>query len=167
MHTFCLENRNENHAIDEPKMDSKQEEPAKRSKRSIESINGVEANNIRKRNPQMQQTKEQKVPDVNGMISNKRERKETQKLKDYKTGLKKNNSTTETQSKSEKSEISTKKEPTKKGKVYIIESLLKKEGSMFLVKWENYSDLWNSWEPKEGIPPFIVKVHFLRIQFGT
>ena len=42
--------------------------------------------------------------------------------------------------------------------VYIIESLLKKNGSKFLVKWENYSDEYNSWEPKSSIPANIVKV---------
>ena len=42
--------------------------------------------------------------------------------------------------------------------VYIVESLLEKEGSMFLVKWKSYTNWWNSWEPKEGLPPFIVKV---------
>ena len=48
-------------------------------------------------------------------------------------------------------------------KVYTIEALLEKEGSMFLVKWENYTSLWNSWEPRDGIPPFIVKVILLTI----
>jgi hypothetical protein len=42
--------------------------------------------------------------------------------------------------------------------VYIIESLLKKNGSKFLVKWENYSEEYNTWEPKSSIPDFIVKV---------
>ena len=67
--------------------------------------------------------------------------------------------TAETQVKTQKSKVATKKDATKKDKVYIIESLLKKDGSMFLVKWENYSASWNSWEPREGIPPYIVKVH--------
>ena len=162
----CVKNNNdkskasvdtkENHSIDQPRMESKQEKSTKRSRRSIESINGVEATSI---NTQVQQIKEQKVPNVNGRISNKRERKETQKLKEYKTGLKKMTTTAETQVKTQKSKVATKKDATKKDKVYIIESLLKKDGSMFLVKWENYSASWNSWEPREGIPPYIVKVH--------
>ena len=58
----------------------------------------------------------------------------------------------------------TNKSGTKKDEVYIIESLLKKEGSMYLVKWENYSHRWNSWEPKGGIPVFIVKVTLFKHQ---
>ena len=42
--------------------------------------------------------------------------------------------------------------------MFIIESLLKKKGSTYLVKWENYNEDWNSWEPRAGIPPFIVQV---------
>ena len=42
--------------------------------------------------------------------------------------------------------------------VYIVESLLEKEGSMYLVKWKSYTNWWNSWEPREGLPQFIVKV---------
>ena len=43
-------------------------------------------------------------------------------------------------------------------KIYIIESLLKKNGSKFLVKWENYPKDYNSWEPRSCIPPNIVQV---------
>ena len=49
--------------------------------------------------------------------------------------------------------------------VYIIESLLKKNGSKFLVKWENYSDEYNSWEPKSSIPANIVKVISKELHF--
>ena len=56
--------------------------------------------------------------------------------------------------------------PTKKEKksakvqedVYIIESLTKKNGSKYLVKWENYPSDQNTWEPKSSIPEFIIKV---------
>ena len=57
--------------------------------------------------------------------------------------------------------------PTKKTKkptapvqeeVYIIESLIKKNGSKFLVKWENYPEDQSTWEPKASIPEFILKV---------
>ena len=41
---------------------------------------------------------------------------------------------------------------------FIVESLLEKKGSKYLVKWEQYSDEWNSWEPKSGLPEFILKV---------
>ena len=42
--------------------------------------------------------------------------------------------------------------------VYIIESLIKKNGSKFLVKWENYPEDQSTWEPKASIPEFILKV---------
>jgi len=43
--------------------------------------------------------------------------------------------------------------------VYIIESLMKKNGSKYLVKWENFSDDFNTWEPKASIPEFILKFY--------
>ena len=43
---------------------------------------------------------------------------------------------------------------------YNIESLIKKKGSKYLVKWENYSDDVNTWEPIASIPHFILKVIF-------
>jgi len=58
--------------------------------------------------------------------------------------------------------------PTKKTKkstapvqeeVYIIESLIKKNGSKFLVKWENYPEDQSTWEPKASIPEFILKYY--------
>ena len=42
--------------------------------------------------------------------------------------------------------------------VYIIESLKEKKGNNFLVKWENYSDEENTWEPRASIPGFVLKV---------
>ena len=42
--------------------------------------------------------------------------------------------------------------------VYIIESLTKKNGSKYLVKWENWPSDQNTWEPKASIPEFIIKV---------
>ena len=42
--------------------------------------------------------------------------------------------------------------------IYIIESLIEKNGSKYLVKWENYSSDQNTWEPKSSIPAFILKV---------
>jgi len=50
----------------------------------------------------------------------------------------------------------TKKAP--KEDVYIIESLKEKKGNNFLVKWENYTDEENTWEPRSSIPGFILKV---------
>jgi hypothetical protein len=44
--------------------------------------------------------------------------------------------------------------------VYVIESLLKKNGSKYLVKWENYSKEHNTWEPKSSIPANIVQVSY-------
>ena len=53
----------------------------------------------------------------------------------------------------------TKKAP--KEDVYIIESLREKKGNNFLVKWENYPEEENTWEPRAAIPGFILKV-FIR-----
>jgi len=67
---------------------------------------------------------------------------------------------------SEKKKKETK--PAKKGKkpsvpvqeeVYIIESLTKKNGSKYLVKWENYPEDQSTWEPKASIPQFILKYY--------
>ena len=54
---------------------------------------------------------------------------------------------------------SKKEKKSEKEDVYIIESLVKKKGSKYLVKWENYSDELNTWEPAASIPQFIVKVN--------
>jgi len=43
--------------------------------------------------------------------------------------------------------------------IYIIESLVEKNGSKYLVKWENYSSDQNTWEPKSSIPAFILKYY--------
>lgn len=43
--------------------------------------------------------------------------------------------------------------------VYIIESLTKKNGSKYLVKWENWPSDQNTWEPKASIPEFIIKFY--------
>jgi hypothetical protein len=48
--------------------------------------------------------------------------------------------------------------------IYIIESLFKKKGSKYFVKWDNYSDEFNTWEPKASIPEFIVKVNYKQAQ---
>ena len=53
-----------------------------------------------------------------------------------------------------------KENKTEKEDVYIIESLVKKKGSTYFVKWENYSDELNTWEPVASIPNFIVQVNF-------
>jgi len=52
-----------------------------------------------------------------------------------------------------------KKQEPEEEDTYIIESLLEKKGSKFLVKWEQYSEEWNSWEPKSGLPIFITKYY--------
>jgi len=43
--------------------------------------------------------------------------------------------------------------------IYIIESLTKKNGSKYLVKWENWPSDQNTWEPKASIPEFILKFY--------
>jgi len=87
----------------------------------------------------------------------KRERKETQKIKDYKSTLvelKKTEKQTESKLPTKPNKLNTKTE-----EVYIVEALLEKKGSKFLVKWENYSEDWNSWEPRSGLPSFIIKYY--------
>ena len=42
--------------------------------------------------------------------------------------------------------------------VYIIESLREKKGNQFLVKWENYPEVENTWEPRASIPDYILQV---------
>merc|ERR1712060_595471 len=43
--------------------------------------------------------------------------------------------------------------------VYNIESLKEKSGNKFLVKWENYPEEENTWEPRAAIPGFILKFY--------
>ena len=52
------------------------------------------------------------------------------------------------------------KQNTKKvaEEVYNIETLVKKKGSKYLVKWENYPPDQNTWEPRASIPQFILQV---------
>ena len=45
-----------------------------------------------------------------------------------------------------------------KGAVYTIESLVERKGSKYLVKWENFPESQNTWEPRMSIPPSILKV---------
>ena len=42
--------------------------------------------------------------------------------------------------------------------VYNIEAILAKAGSTYLVKWENYPDDQNTWEPRSSIPDLVVQV---------
>ena len=43
--------------------------------------------------------------------------------------------------------------------IYIIEALLEKRGYKYLVKWENYPEPYNSWEPRFSLPKCIVEVN--------
>ena len=58
--------------------------------------------------------------------------------------------------------VQTKSEKKTKGKPeleeYIIESLVKKEGSKYLVKWENFPAAQSTWEPRSSIPKFVLEV---------
>ena len=56
---------------------------------------------------------------------------------------------------------STKTEQLVEEEVYNIEALVKKKGSKYLVKWEDYSEEHNTWEPKAAIPDFILQVNKL------
>ena len=49
---------------------------------------------------------------------------------------------------------------------YIIESLIKREGNKFLVKWENFPSSDNTWEPKSSIPQFILDFYEDPTNFG-
>ena len=104
------------------------------------------------REPRIKKEQNEETPIATTSMKSKRERKETPKLKEYRSAL---IQTEKTESKPKAKKV---KNVSKEDKVYTIEALLEKEGSMFLVKWENYTSLWNSWEPREGIPPFILKV---------
>jgi hypothetical protein len=42
--------------------------------------------------------------------------------------------------------------------VYTIEAILAKKGSTYLVKWENYPNDENSWEPRCSIPDLVIQV---------
>merc|ERR1712218_157606 len=66
------------------------------------------------------------------------------------------------QKKEKKKEV----KPTRKCKptrveeeVYNVEALIEKKGSKYLVKWENFPDDQNTWEPKSSIPDFILKFY--------
>ena len=60
---------------------------------------------------------------------------------------------------------STKTEQLVEEEVYNIEALVKKKGSKYLVKWEDYSEEHNTWEPKAAIPDFILQVNKLFFNF--
>jgi len=52
--------------------------------------------------------------------------------------------------------------------IFIIETLLKKKGSKYLVKWENYPEEYDSWEPKSSIPLSILQLYEADLsQLGT
>ena len=44
-------------------------------------------------------------------------------------------------------------------KEYLIESLLKKDGNKYLVKWEGYPSSQNTWEPRSSIAKFIINFY--------
>ena len=58
-------------------------------------------------------------------------------------------------------ELKEKEAPAPKDK--LIEALLDKRGYKYLVKWKNYPEVSNSWEPRFILPQFIVKVEGLFI----
>ena len=71
-------------------------------------------------------------------------------IDDKKNSKKRSN---KTEKKKCKKEIKSLEEET-----YNIESLVKKKGSKYLVKWENFDEKFNTWEPTASIPQFILKV---------
>jgi len=48
---------------------------------------------------------------------------------------------------------------SRKEEVYNIETLKEKKGNNYLVKWENYPEEENTWEPRASIPSFILKFY--------
>ena len=82
----------------------------------------------------------------NDIIKSKRTTKVTPKFKEYKA--------------SEKNIASEKdKLIATDDEVYNVEALLEKRGYKYLVKWENYPESFNSWEPRFALPEHIVKVN--------
>ena len=55
---------------------------------------------------------------------------------------------------------------TPKDDAQIIESLKRKRGNKFLIKWENSPENENTWQPRSSIPDFIVKVSKLNEKPG-
>ena len=74
----------------------------------------------------------------------------------------------ETPKQSPSSKAKPKEKSTKSNMVpeYIIESLIKREGNKFLVKWENFPSSDNTWEPKSSIPQFILDFYEDPTNFG-
>ena len=50
--------------------------------------------------------------------------------------------------------------------IYDIESLQEKKGDLFLVKWENYPEEENTWEPRSSIPTAILKVFYIPVDYN-
>ena len=51
--------------------------------------------------------------------------------------------------------------------VYNIEALVAKKDGEYLVKWENYPDSENTWEPASCIPDTIIEVSTIRSNINT
>ena len=83
---------------------------------------------------------------TNGIEENKKD-----SITDEKHSKKNGNTGTKKTSKKEKK--------SSEEETYNIESLVKKKGSKYLVKWENFADKYNTWEPISSIPLFILKVN--------
>ena len=145
---YCTEKRIQRPSkkIIEEKLAHCPKENAKDVKCSKEIIKG----STTKRNPKIERKPETVVETTK--IKSKRERKETPKIKEYKSAL------TEIKKTETKPRVKKHKSDTPQEEMFIVESLLEKKGSSFLVKWENYNEDWNSWEPRAGIPSFIVQV---------
>jgi hypothetical protein len=86
------------------------------------------------------------------VIESKSKTKETSKPREYKSAM------TETQVSAKRN-----KSITTEDEVYNVEALLGQRGNKYLVKWENYSDVYNSWEPRFALPQYIVKVTSVNI----
>jgi len=83
---------------------------------------------------------------TNGIEENKKD-----SITDEKHSKKNGNTGTKKTSKKEKK--------SSEEETYNIESLVKKKGSKYLVKWENFADKYNTWEPISSIPLFILKFY--------
>ena len=100
--------------------------------------------------------KELKIEKDKSKMNNDQIVKSTEKIENK---IESNDIAENLETKKKKSSPKKKKSVSIQEDVYNVEALLEKKGSKYLVKWENYPEDQNSWEPKSSIPDFILKVN--------
>ena len=132
----CIEKSSEMNGIDQKRKDIIEE-------RSSEELN--------------KQINETKISEkTNRLAAENKIKKELKEIKALKTNLEK---VLEKQNPTMKEEIEAEED------TYNIEALVERKGSKYLVKWENFPEDQNTWEPKSSIPAFIRKVKQLKHDF--